>query len=48
MIKITVDEFSVIPSILLSPFVLLLEPTIFIASVFLIVYVNFHNKVQLK
>ncbi len=33
-----VYAFSVIPSILLSPFVLLLAPTIFIASVFLIVY----------
>lgn len=30
--------FSVIPSILLSPFVLLLAPTLFTASVFLIVY----------
>ena len=30
--------FSVIPSILLSPFVLLLSPTLFFASVFLIVY----------
>ena len=30
--------FSVIPSILLSPFVLLLAPTLFSASVFLIVY----------
>lgn len=30
--------FSVIPSILLSPFVLLLSPTLFSASVFLIVY----------
>lgn len=30
--------FSVIPSILLSPFVLLLSPTLFAASVFLIVY----------
>lgn len=30
--------FSVIPSILLSPFVLMLSPTLFSASVFLIVY----------
>ena len=30
--------FSVVPSILLSPFVLLLAPTLFSASVFLIVY----------
>ena len=30
--------FSVIPSILLSPFVLLLAPTLFSASVFLVVY----------
>lgn len=30
--------FSVVPAILLSPFVLLLAPTIFVASVFLIVY----------
>lgn len=30
--------FSVIPSILLSPFVLLLSPSLFSASVFLVVY----------
>ena len=30
--------FSVIPSILLSPFVLLLSPTLLSASIFLVVY----------
>ena len=38
VLYLVIYAFSVIPSILLSPFVLLMAPSLFLASVFLIVY----------